>query len=280
MYFLEHNFQQEFNFHNVTSTGFRIRVLSTTILGYGVILPLVACLPPLGRLFRRIGLVAPPVSLFPAFLATYVLYKSYPWKYSGEIVELMLGFGFLFAVFETLPRGSTKPAPTEVTQSLGPLLQQLALALAVMVLGVGTATLTQRQATVRPEALTTAQTELEALKQDLLQLLNARGKVSKCGFHRRLYTYVKRSVKKNRRDYLYQGTFASLTRQGLPEERAEFFLDPWNSPYWVRQRCSRKRGRERIVVYSFGPNRRRESTSWKDLGDDLTAVVRDSRATP
>ena len=59
-------------------------------------------------------------------------------------------------------------------------------------------------------------------------------------------------------------------RQGLPEERARFFLDPWNYPYWVQ--CTRDGDRRFNYVYSFGPNRRRESTEWEVLGDDIGAV--------
>ena len=48
VYFLEHNFQQEFNFHNVIATDFRKLALSITIAGYGVALPFMALIPPLG----------------------------------------------------------------------------------------------------------------------------------------------------------------------------------------------------------------------------------------
>ena len=57
----------------------------------------------------------------------------------------------------------------------------------------------------------------------------------------------------------------------LPEERADYFLDPWNSPYWIRHRCSSKR--QRITIYSFGPNRRRDSDSRELRGDDIGAVI-------
>ncbi len=40
VYFLENNFQQELNIHNVIDTGIRKLVLSLAILGYGVALPL------------------------------------------------------------------------------------------------------------------------------------------------------------------------------------------------------------------------------------------------
>jgi hypothetical protein len=70
---------------------------------------------------------------------------------------------------------------------------------------------------------------------------------------------------------MYGGRFAALQVQGLPEERADYFLDPWNSPYWIRHRCSSER--QRIFIYSFGPNRRRDSDEREIRGDDIGVVI-------
>ncbi len=58
-----------------------------------------------------------------------------------------------------------------------------------------------------------------------------------------------------------------------PYARADFFLDPWNSPYWIQHDCSRRSDGELVMVYSFGPNRRRESTEWEVGGDDIAAII-------
>ena len=79
------------------------------------------------------------------------------------------------------------------------------------------------------------------------------------------------TVTRNDVPQLLEGQFAALKLQGLPEERADYFLDPWNSPYWIRHRCSSER--QRIVVYSFGPNRRRDSGPWEPGGDDIGSVI-------
>ena len=56
--------------------------------------------------------------------------------------------------------------------------------------------------------------------------------------------------------------------------RAGYLLDPWNSPYWIRHKCPQGGGRRRAVfVYSFGPNRRRDSTAWEIRGDDLGVTI-------
>jgi hypothetical protein len=97
-----------------------------------------------------------------------------------------------------------------------------------------------------------------------------RDTITKCGLHKRLYTFVE--DKKYERP-LAAGAFASLTGVGLPEERAEFFLDPWNSPYWIRDRCDEDTERRSVFIYSFGPNRSRDSNRWEILGDDVGAYV-------
>jgi hypothetical protein len=93
-----------------------------------------------------------------------------------------------------------------------------------------------------------------------------------CGLHKRLYGYVR----KYRRTHLQRGQFAALVEQGLPEERAAYFLDPWNNPYWIRHRCEDVEGAGRrmsVFVYSFGPNRRRDSTPFTLDGDDIGSYV-------
>jgi hypothetical protein len=119
--------------------------------------------------------------------------------------------------------------------------------------------------------LTAAQTEAAALKRDFLFMASQNGGRSRtrCGVHKRVYSFVE----KYDTDYLYEGVFAALTAQGLPQDRADFFLDPWNSPYWIRDECDRRAGRRVIFVYSFGPNRARDSTDWAIGGDDIGATI-------
>lgn len=75
------------------------------------------------------------------------------------------------------------------------------------------------------------------------------------------------------RGHLYEGDFSKLVAQGLPKERATYFLDPWNSPIWIRDNCNNCSRKRRVFVYSFGPDRRRDSSSWEILGDDIAIVV-------
>ncbi len=247
VYFLEHNFQQEFNFHNVIDTDYRKLALSATIAGYGVLLPLLALVRPLRSLVERVGIVAPPLGLLPLFAATFLMYVIYPFSHSGEWVELMLGLGMLFALLPT---------------RLRPMLIGWTI---VMALGLISGAATRMQRDAHPATMEAAQAEIEAIKRDF----ESGRATSRCSLHKRLYSFVV----KYEQFGLQNGEFASLTSQGMPEERAEFLLDPWNSPYWVRDRCNRKTQTRVFFVYSYGPNRRRDSTETEIRGDDVGAYI-------
>jgi hypothetical protein len=87
----------------------------------------------------------------------------------------------------------------------------------------------------------------------------------RCNVSKRLYSFVEQYDA----GYLLRGRFAALEQRGLPEQRAEFLIDPWNLPYWIRSRCAKRGLKRSVFVYSFGPNRKRDSTQWELLEDDL-----------
>jgi hypothetical protein len=253
-YFLEHNFQQEFNVHNVFDTDLRMLALKVVIAGYGMVLPAAAAVPAVRLALERVGILAPPFGLIPAFAATYVLYETYPWKYSGEAVELMLGLAFLMAAL--VRTGARRRALAVVTG-------------VVMLAGLANAALGRIERSGSSQVAQLAQAEVDALRRDFLELAaRNRGKVvTRCDLHKRVYSYER----KYHEPYLYEGAFADLKEQGLPEARAEFFLDPWNNPYWLRDECDRRA--RRVFVYSFGPNKRRDSTDWEIRADDIGAFI-------
>jgi hypothetical protein len=274
-YFLEHNYQQELNLHNVIERDLRKLGAKAVILGYGVALPLLALIPPLGRLLSRWAVVAPPPELIPGFAAAYWTYEAYPFKYSGEIMELMLGLGFLFAGLARARELRFGGAAAGLRRALP---ASLALSAALVFgLGLANAHASRAQRSASLENLKRARVEIAALERDFLaRNRNPSGwSPSRCGIHKRLYAFVR----KYQGTFLRRGEFAALESRGMPGERVEFFLDPWNSPYWLRDKCSASR---RVVfVYSFGPNRRRESSPWEIRGDDVGAVlVRGKRKVP
>ncbi len=272
VYFLQHNFQQELNVHNLPSQELRLLALKAVILGYGVPLPLGGLLTgPRGPL-SRVGISPPSPWLAPSFLIIYITYEAYPWDFSGEIVELALGVAFLLAL---LP--ATRPRELRRKRTGQQLLPPVAAWGIVVVLGASTPALTRSLKRVNPASVETARGELEALSLDFETMFHlGRVRPTSCGLNERLYTCL---VEFNQ-NYLREGAFSSLRAQGLPEARADFFLDPWNSPYWIQHDCSGRGGRELVMVYSFGPNRKRESTEWEVRGDDIAASIDYRSPTP
>jgi hypothetical protein len=264
-YFLAENFQQELNLHNIAGTDLRLNAFRGIILGYGVLLPLLALIPLLRRQFRRLAIVAPPIELTPSMFAIFWLHLQYPWKFTGEVAEGALGFAFLFAATANAMQFSKGRAPQ-------PLVRPVGVLAVVVVLAFTTAWWSQNRQSGDPANLSLAKAEAKALSRDLQELGEAKGKavITKCSTHKRVYTLVQE--KKYARP-LPEMSFAGLVQQGLPEARAEFFLDPWNSPYWIRDRCEKDEGRHVVFVYSFGPNRSRDSSRWEILGDDIGHYV-------
>jgi len=277
-YFLEHNFQQELNFHNLVATSWRKQLLMAVMLGYGVLLPAVAYLPPVGRGFARLGIVPPPAATLPAFYVTFHLYQLYPWKFTGELVELMLAFGFLFALTEASRPPGNRPGPGRRAawwagrRGAAPIAGVWLLALA---LGLASHAALHFGHTGERTRIRLASQETETLRRDFLAMAEARGGrlTTGCGLHKRIYSYVE----KYGRNTLRRGAFRNLVRQGLPEERAKYFLDPWNNAYWIRHGCRDPEDPEAgmlVLVYSFGPNNRRDSTALELRGDDVGHVIR------
>ncbi|MEE8525565.1 MAG: hypothetical protein V3T72_16640 [Thermoanaerobaculia bacterium] len=261
-YFLAENFQQELNFHNVMATDLRMLGFKLITLGYGVALPVLAWVPAIGRLFSRLAIVAPPWLLIPSFLISYLVYEDRPWSFTGEWIEMMLGLGFLFAAIDAIQLfGSATRRRRRGSLAWVAVSCLVALGLAA----INTA-ITRSQRDVDPVLLDNVQTELDALQRDFL----AGGKIrSHCNLHKRVFTFMEQYG----HDDLLEGEFAALTARGLAQDRADFFLDPWNYPYWIRDRCSDDKSRRITVVYSFGPNRIRDSTRWEILGDDVAAFI-------
>ncbi len=263
-YFLEHNFQQELNIHNVVETGYRKLALKVVIVGYGIVLPLAVQFRFLKRWFERLDIVAPNIALLPAFAGTFLVYSLYPWKHSGEWVELMLGLSFLFSALR-MPLGNRSGSQSVRVDQYGSSKITAVVFVAVVSLGLISGAASRLQRDEHPENLEAARIEVEAISRDFETGL-AR---TRCNLHKRLYTFVE----KYHQTGLFKGSYSRLQAQGLPAERAEFFLDPWNSPYWIRDRCNKQTSTRIVFVYSFGPNRRRDSTRTELRGDDIGSHI-------
>jgi hypothetical protein len=251
----------------------RQRILDVLIVAYGVALPLLVCVPSLRRLATRLAIVAPALGLLPLFAGALAFLHAYPWKFTGELVELVLGLGFLFAAVlgarDLRPQRAGRRGRAWVV-ARSPAAGVTLIWLLALALGFANAEASQHLRISRPETLGIAQAELDALAEDFRTQKKMHGRLpSECGIHKRLYTFVQ----EHRQRFLLRGSFAALEEQGLPEKRAAFLLDPWSTPYWIRDECAKSRKQRRVFIYSFGPNRLRDSSRWEIRGDDLGVVL-------
>lgn len=268
-YFLENNFQQELTVHNMMDTSFRKFILKAILLGYGVILPLLMQNSALHRLLINLRFVIPPIALIPSFFLAFCLYVIYPWKLTGEVVELMMGICFLFTIlfclfdFKYIRRVLIGHKQT---------ISLIGIILIIFLLGFGSAKGVNYNMKKSFFKTMGCRLELEAIKKDFNSQLNETGEFPIPKYvHTRLYT----TAKKYNLNWLYENGYANIYKQEKFQKRAEFFIDPWNMPYWVQFKGNKKVGRVRLVFYSFGPNRKRDSDDWNIKGDDIGVVLMD-----
>ena len=256
-YFLKENFQQEFNLHNIVDTTVRKVLLLTVLLGYGVASGLVSMIRPVKFALNRWGIVLSPPQLIPAFLAMSVVYLWYPWTHTGEWVEFSMGLGFMFAATMNRPANGEHPS---ISATVVP-------AVVVGLLAILTIVTLNFLRPSDDEFIEAAQMETEALAADF-----AGPKIhTRCGIHKRIYTFMRNY----RQTHLLYGEFSTIVRSSGNNTRANYLLDPWNMPYWLRHKCAA--GRVVAFVYSFGPNRQRESSEWEILGDDVGVYMQSDR---
>ena len=239
--FLANNHQQESNLHNLLKG-----VLETRWMVFGVATIYGVVAPYLAYVARWPSALAAPRSLLPWFTAVAFLELSYPYQLVGELAELVLGLLFLADV-GARRRALRIDIRSHWLQRAG--LSCAALAGGVLCLPLNDLTLRANTG----ELITHTKSDLSALalRMENGDVLRS-GLFKKREVHKRLYTAVKAGY--------------------LDLSRERFYLDAWNSPYWLSfQRTGEGRGR--VVLYSFGPNRRRDratsSGTYRATGDDV-----------
>jgi hypothetical protein len=235
-FFLEKNYQQEANLHNLLKNILDTRfVVMAIALGYGVIAPYLA------RLKVLPAALAPAASLAPWFAAVAWLEFSYPYELVGELAELMLGLLLLVdlclrtAGQEALDPNAVSPTRATSGPTRAAQLQLAALFFALFVAPLNDALLglnAEGNAAAAREDLTTLRDRLiegEVAKPRLLR---------KKRVHKRMYTAVRAGY--------------------LALDAKRHYLDPWNNPYWVAYQRGDDGQGGTLLLYSFGPNRRRD----------------------
>ena len=260
--FLEHNRQQELTLHNLPVLVERPKwALMAVLAAYGLLLPLAVRLArsrprlaPLARLGDRLGVTSPPAALAPWFAAAIGLLFWYPAQFTGEWVELLSAWLFLGAL--------SLPVPS--------------LAMHALVAAGAAAAFTVVSASRRASPALTAcvQSETSALARWTVAREMESGELSRSrAVHKRVWTAVQDGYV----DGAPIDAFESIEpcpgeSAGGAGERRRFAVDPWGTAYWIRG------GRQqdgRMVIYSFGANRRRDHAEGAHAGgDDIVAVMR------
>jgi len=256
-FFLERNYQQELNFHNLIETDYRALIVQIVLLGYGVLLSAAAMHPRVRQLLSYFRIVAPPIQLAVSFLVVSAMYAWYPWSLTGEWVELAMGTAFVYvAIWGAADITAGTVSVVQIMKSLA--IVGLLTGLTLVGLGV-----TQ---SADPEDVARAESEVSALADDF----SGPHLHTRCGIHKRLYTFAVEYGQ----SFLFDGNFAKLLVDSGANKRAAFVLDPWHSAYWLNHHCSQ--GRTVRFIYSFGPNRLRDSTDWEIAGDDVGVYLHDN----
>jgi hypothetical protein len=237
-FFLANNFQQEANLHNLPQAVVQPKwILMLALAGYGIVLPLVERWSVMRPHLARVGATSPPLPLLPWFAVAIVLLWWYPLTFTGEWVEAFAGGLFL--------------ASSGVSAPVSQIMLVSAVGLAFVMTGVSgqieRARDTQRNICAEEEVASLAGdiTSGSAGTSDLWRMRRV---------HKRVWTAIQEG-------YLQADglkTLADSRCDRSADLRHKYGIDPWGSPYWLEMERTRAKG-EQVTVYSFGPNRRRDT---------------------
>jgi hypothetical protein len=252
--FLEHNTQQEANVHNFADVFGRPKwMLIMALAGYGLLLPALARAVPTHRLLDRIGATAPPASVAPWFLAAVVILIWYPVTFTGEWVELLSAWLFL---------ATARVSPTAAT--LG--------AVAALPAALAMTWVSAARRSAAGSEVACARAEVGALVADLIEGHAATTGLDAVGsVHKRLWSsvasgYVDRALLQR-----FGAASCGNTSAESLAARRRYGVDPWGTAYWLYVAREDESGTRHLVVYSFGPNRRRDGEPGETTGDDVEA---------
>lgn len=249
--FLEHNRQQELTIHNFADVfGEPRRVLMLALVGFGLVIPAVAASRRGRTLLARLGATVVRLPLAAWLLSAVALLWWYPLTLTGEWVEALAGGLFLVAY-----------APGAAAAGIAAGVGAVLAALLALLSGARGATEAE---------LACAVAETAALADDLAYGAAATGRLAGSrSVHKRVFTAIQEGYVRGEG---LGGYGATGCGQGLgtPRQR-EYAVDPWGTAYWL----SMQRGDAsiRLVVYSFGPNRRRDGPPGTGSGDDVAAAM-------
>lgn len=238
--FLAHNTQQEFNLHNFAEVFGRPKwVLAASLIGFGVLLP-AAGFTRWGRsVAARLGATAPPLAITPWFVACVALLIVYPVEFTGEWVECLAGFLFLASAALSLIR---------LWSMMG----------ATLLAAVALTFMSARRVADDPQRVACARAEVEGMLQGAIADTAARDALLGDGvIHKRVWTAAQDGYLELDDMRSFQAAACAGPSGSDAQARRQYAVDPWGTAYWIRTLRAGTDDR-RVLVYSFGPNRRRD----------------------
>lgn len=241
-FFLEHNFQQEANLHNLPQSFLQPKwILMMALAGYGILLPVLSLHARSRRFLDGVGATPPRIEWLPWFGAAVGLLLWYPLRFTGEWIEAFAGG--LFALSASMP----------MTRLAVAVVASIPLAL------VMTSVSGQIQQGRDAQRSACARQEIDAIVRDIVSGSAGTEDLWRMRrVHKRLWSSV--SEEYVHADHLQTFTAVSCTGNTSDDVklRRKYGIDPWGSPYWLEVTRGDSDQRQ-VTVYSFGPNRRRDS---------------------
>lgn len=247
--FLEENVQQELTLHNFFGPSAHDVVFLSALLGYVVLLPLLSRRGRFRPMLESIGATPPPARFAPWGLFLSLLYVLYPMHLSSEWIETIVAALFLSGGWLLVSKRLTQRAII------------VGVALAVAASAALTEVSNAQARKGNPERVECARVEALNLLSDIIEGGAAKEKLRSVqdSLHRRVWIAEGRDYLDGDRLQRFTATqCAGVAAQGI-ETRHRFATDPWGLSYWLyTERLAD--GRQQLTVYSFGPNRRRDSS--------------------
>jgi hypothetical protein len=248
--FLEHNTQQEANVHNFAEVFGRPKwMLIFALGGYGLLLPMLARVGATRRLVDRVGATAPPLDVAPWFATVIALLIWYPLTFTGEWAELTAGWLFV---------ASAPLSPKTVALT----------AVAAVPVALAMTWLSAMRQPSDARQLVCARAETNALVEDIV-----RGQAgtpdldAMTSVHKRVWSSVASGYIEDESLRRFRAVSCQGESVGEVSRRRRFIVDPWGTAYWIDVERQADSDAHRVLVYSFGPNRRRDLGA----GDDVRA---------
>lgn len=246
--FLAENVQQEFSLHNFFGPNVHDTIFALMILGYGVVLPLLARQPRTRRLLDRVGATAPPARFAPWCIFLVALYVWYPMHLSSEWIETIVAGLFL--------AGAALLTRRRLTQKSILVAVALVVALSAGLTEISNA----HERKGNPERVACARAEAQTLLSDIVAGGAAKDKLLRAdgSLHRRIMVAAEHDYLDGDKLQQINSVRCSPPADQDAATRRRYAVDPWGLSYWFYVE-KLDDGRRQLTVYSFGPNRRRDS---------------------